>query len=71
MNKLDQLADIEGFDDPMDMLEEATYDSVAAGICTTKGCDYTTTVEPDCDSGYCENCSTQTVASCLSIAGII
>lgn len=33
--------------------------------------EYTTTVEPDCDSGWCENCETQTVKSALILAGII
>ena len=70
MNKLQDLADIEGME-VMEMLEEATYDSVAKGICTNTGCDYTTTVEPDCSQGYCEECETQTVQSCLVIAGLI
>lgn len=66
--KLDDLADIEGMD-VEEMLEEATYDSVARGICMN--CDYTTEVEPDCDSGWCEECETNTVKSCLVLAGLI
>lgn len=53
------------------MLNEATYDSIAKGICMNPGCDYTTQVEPDQDSGHCENCGTYTVQSCLVIAGLI
>jgi len=70
MSKLSQLAEIEGVEE-MDMLEEATYDSVAPGICINKGCTYTREVEPDCDEGYCERCDTNTVESCLVLGGII
>lgn len=70
MNKLTQLAQIEGMT-VNEMLESATYDSIAVGICTNKDCDYTTEVEPDCYNGYCENCGTNTVKSCLALAGII
>ena len=55
----------------MEMLQEATFDSVAKGICMNEGCDYTCEVEPDSDNGYCEICGTNTVKSCLMIAGII
>lgn len=69
--KLAQLVEIEGYDDEMQMLEEATFDSVAPGICINEGCYYTTTVEPDCHNGWCEECETQTVSSCLILKGII
>lgn len=68
--KLDTLCELEGLDE-MEMLEQATFDSVALGICANEGCDYTTTVEPDCATGYCEECETNTVKSCLVLAGII
>lgn len=70
LSKLDQLAKNRGTTVDA-LLEEATYDSVAAGICTNPDCDYDTNVEPDQDHGYCENCKTQTVKSCLMLAGII
>ena len=70
MSKLSELASIEGMDE-MEMFEAATYDSVAAGICTNKDCSYTTQVEPDCEHGWCEECNTQTVSSCLILAGMI
>jgi len=69
-SKLDQLAEIEGMG-VMEMLEMGTYDSVCPGICTNPDCSYTVEVEPDCDSGYCEECQTNTVKSALSLAGII
>jgi len=70
MSKLSKLAEIEGMDE-MEMMEQASFDGISPGICTNKGCDYTTTVEPDSSEGYCEECDTNTVASCLVLAGII
>lgn len=70
MSKLSQLAEMEGLSIDA-MLEAATFDSVAAGICKRKDCDYTTEVEPDCDAGWCEECNAGTVVSCLMLAGII
>lgn len=52
-------------------LQETIFDSVSLGICTNEDCSYTTEVEPDCDSGYCEECDTCTVASILILEGII
>lgn len=69
-NKLAMLAVIEGLT-VEEMLEEATTDSVAKGICSEPGCDYTTEVEPDQAHGHCEQCGGQTVASCLVLAGMI
>lgn len=70
MSKLKKLAEIEGLT-IQEMLEEATFDSVAAGICSNPDCDYTNYVEPDQDQGWCEECNEGTVRSCLIIAGII
>lgn len=70
ITKLEQLSEIEGVS-VTDLIEQGTYDSVCCGICTNPKCDYTTTVEPDCFDGYCEECNTQTVASALVLAGII
>ena len=53
----------------LDLLEKATFDSVAPGICLE--CGYTASVEPDSTQGYCEGCGKQTVQSCLVLAGII
>lgn len=69
--KLQELADLEGFESVNEMLEEMSFDSVVCGICINPDCDYTTNVEPDCRAGYCEICNTQSVKSCLDIAGII
>ena len=69
--KLEQLADFEGYEDYMEMLEVATRDSVVPGICVNEDCDYTTGVEPDSDSGWCEVCEKNSVHSCLILGGII
>ena len=69
--KLELLAEIEGFSDSMDLLEAFVTDSVCPGICMNEDCEYTTEVEPDCTSGYCENCCTQTVKSAMVLAGVI
>jgi len=68
--KLDELADQAGMDF-MEMLEEATFDSVAWSICMNDGCDYTTQLEPDSRSGYCPECKTRSMKSCLVLAGMI
>lgn len=69
--KLQALAEIEGFDDYMDLLDEYSIDSVCPGICTNEGCDYSCEVEPDNSSGWCEECESNTVASAMVLAGII
>jgi len=69
-SKLQQLADIAGME-IMEMLEAATFDSIAHSICMNPDCEYTTMMEPDQDRGWCENCQTNTVKSCLVLAGIL
>ena len=70
--KLQELADIEGYDSVEDMLEKATFDSVTCGICINDGCDATTScIEPDGHGMLCEECGTKTISSCLILAGII
>ena len=71
MTKLEKLCEIEGFDDPMELMELAIMDGVAPGICETKGCDYSTNVEPDSSDGWCEECEKGSVVSCLILGGYI
>lgn len=68
---LDVLAHIEGYESLEEMLEERGLDSVVPAICTNPGCSYTTGMEPDQDKGFCDECKTNTVKSCLILAGII
>lgn len=70
-NKLNRLAEIEGFGSVDEMLSEATFDSSCYGICMNSDCEYTTEVEPDQSHGWCEECGTQSVKSCLILAGLI
>jgi len=69
--KQQQLAEAEGFDNIIDLLEERHIDSVIPGICMNDDCDYTVGVEPDCSEGWCEVCETQTVQSASVLMGII
>ena len=70
MSKISDLAEVEGMD-VMEMLERAVMDGRSPGICMNEGCNYTTEVEPDQNAGHCESCNTQTVKSCLILAGMI
>jgi hypothetical protein len=70
-SKLEMLAEIEGFESTDELLEFAITDSICPSICMNEGCDYTTGMEPDQSRGYCEVCGTNTVRSCLILAGII
>ena len=45
------------------------YDSIAMGGCSD--CGYTTTVEPDQDKGWCEECETNTVSSIHCLLGVM
>ncbi len=63
--KMDILCEAEGID--MERLEEIVHDSVSPGICMNKDCDYTTDVEPDSRTGWCEACDTQTVKSAVEL----
>jgi len=69
--KLELLTNLEGFEDTMDLLEENSVDSVVPGICVNEDCDYSCEIEPDSNSGWCEECNTNSVHSCLILAGII
>lgn len=71
MTKLEQLAEIEGFDSSDNLLKSAISESVCPGICTNADCDYTCEVEPDQTQGWCEECGTNTVKSALILAGVI
>lgn len=71
MKKLKLLAKIEGYESINEMLEDAAFNGVSPGICTNPDCDFTASVEPDCEDGYCEDCETYTVKSALILGGFI
>ena len=54
-----------------ELLEMCTFDSVAPGICTGRGCTFTADYEPDQDSGWCDECESATVASALILAELV
>jgi hypothetical protein len=63
--------EIEGFESLEAMYEFAISDSVCPAICINENCNYTTDMEPDQDKGWCDNCNTNTVQSCLVLGGLI
>lgn len=69
--KAQQLCEIEGFSDDLELAEACTFDSIGPGICTNEGCEYTTDVEADCENGFCEECETHTVSGGLILLGMI
>lgn len=69
--KLTELASIEGYSDPMDLLQDVVTDSVCPAICTNADCDYTIEMEPDQDHGWCEVCASNSMKSALILAGVI
>lgn len=69
--KMQTLYESYGYTDDLEMLSDATKDSIVPGICSNNECSYTNDVEPDCTSGRCEVCETQTVKSCLIMASLI
>jgi len=69
MSLVEILAEDYGYSDVMDMLRDATFDSVAPSICVQ--CEYTCDMEPDQREGWCPECNTNTVKSCLVLEGLI
>lgn len=70
-DKEQQLASDWGYSSPEDLMEDFITDSVCPGICTNENCSYSIEVEPDCSSGYCEECDTQSVSSMMILMGVI
>lgn len=70
-DKFETLMEIEGHTDEMEFLNECAFDSVVPAICINEGCDYTESMEPDQDKGWCEDCKTGTVQSALILKGLI
>jgi hypothetical protein len=69
--KLERLADLEGYYNPSEMLEDFINESIVPAICMNEYCDSTYNYEPDSDDGYCEECKERSVVSCLVLAGLI
>ena len=71
MSKLDQLTSDFGFDDPTSLVEAYIYDGLMPAICMTRGCDYSTEMEPDQDRGWCDCCGANTMKSAAILMGVI
>ena len=69
--KLIQLAEIEGFSDPLDFVEAYHTDGIVPAICMNRHCEATADLEPDMRNGRCEACGTPTMRSGLIIAGFV
>lgn len=69
--KLLKLCEVEGFKSIEELVASSATDSLCPAICMTEGCDFTATMEPDQDAGYCNECCTCTVKSALILADII
>ena len=71
MLSLQEVADIYGYEDEMDMLEDCVTDSLVPCCCRNDNCEYTTELEPDCTNGWCEECREGSLVSVLIMAGIM
>jgi len=70
-SKLKTLTELEGYEHFVDMLDAVQDDSCIPGICMNPDCDATYSYEPDSTSGWCDSCETNSVKSCMVLAGII
>jgi len=73
ISKAEQLASEWGYNFLDEVLQDSDlmFDCISPGICMNHYCNYTTEVEPDCATGYCEECQTQTVHSIHILLGVI
>lgn len=70
-SKLSILAEMEGYADIATMLLYNVGDSIVPAICTNEGCDYCEALEPDQTEGFCPECETNSMKSCLVLAHLI
>ncbi len=69
--KLQQLAELLGFQTVDEMFDAAVTDTACPGICTNPWCEYTATVAPYERAGHCPTDGTNTVQSALILTGAI
>jgi hypothetical protein len=69
--KLALLLEHEGYQDIADLAEAIFSDSVGPAICMNGGCNFVCEMEPDQDSGWCDECNTNSMKSALVLAGLI
>jgi hypothetical protein len=64
-DKLEELAEIEGFIGASELIEYYVFKSVVPGICMNPLCNTTMDVESDQEQGWCSECEANTIKSCL------
>jgi hypothetical protein len=69
--RLMRLCEVEGYENPNDLIQAVAFDTVCPAICMTEGCEHTAEMEPDQTEGYCETCGGNTMVSALVLAGFI
>ena len=69
--KLQKLAELLGFETVDEMFDAAVTDTACPGICVNPWCDYTPTVAPDDESGYCPNAARTPCKAVSVLAGLI
>jgi hypothetical protein len=69
--KLAQLLEHEGYDDIAELAEAIFSDSVSPAICMNEGCNFVCEMEPDQESGWCDECNTNSMNSALVLAGLV
>jgi hypothetical protein len=69
--KLQKLIEIGGFADDLALYQASLADAVCPAICMNEDCSYTEDLEKDQEEGWCPECNTNSMKSCLILAGII
>ena len=69
--KIIELCDIYGFDDPLELCESYFNEGCCPSICMNADCDASYDYEPDQDHGYCEECRSNSVVSAMVLMGLI
>lgn len=71
ITNLKTLARSEGFQCVTELLIEAERQDEYPSVCTNEGCANFDYLEPDAESGWCEECGTNTLTSGLRLMGLI
>ena len=69
--KLAKLLEIEGYETAEELLRAIFLDAVSPAICSNPDCTFTCEMEPDQETGYCEECHTNTMVAAPMLAGVI
>lgn len=70
-DKLEELAEIEGFIGGIELIEYFALNNIVPGICMNPLCSGTMDVEPDQKQGWCSECKTNNIVSCLVLGELL